>query len=248
MPLFADLPYRQPGSVPLAERCRADLHIPDAPNGTCLVWLHGGGITGGDRRAPNAVGPLLAAGVTLISPDYRLLHHAPWPACLADAAAVTAWAGGALAARGVACKRLFLGGISAGAYLAAMVGLDRRWLAEFGLDPAMLAGVVPLSGQMSTHFARCRLLGHPPGRTVVDDEAPLWHVRADAPPLLLIAGSADIPCRPEENALMLAALRAVGHTTASYHNIPGRDHGTIAAHLDDPRDPVAELLLRFVLG
>ena len=249
MPLITDLPYRAPGSVPSSERCMADLHLPEKPSADgidCLVWVHGGGLTGGNKDLPNAAPPLLARGMALISPNYRLLAHAPFPACVEDIATVTAWARPALAERGIVCRRLFLGGISAGAYLAALIALDRRWLAVHGMDPSALAGVVPLSGQMTSHFAYCAAAGHPPHVPVIDAMAPMRHVRNDAPPMLMIAGSEDIPCRPEENLLMLAALRSSGHSRAECHIIPGRTHATIAGALDDPMDPVARLLHRFL--
>lgn len=247
MTVIANLPYRQPHTVTMAARCTADLYLPtQATAADCLIWAHGGGMTGGDKSGPNIVEPLLKAGVAVISPDYRLLHHAPWPACIEDLAAVAAWSRGALAAQGVTCKRLFIGGISAGAYLAAVVALDRRWLAIHGMDPTTFAGVIPLSGQMSSHFAYATASGHPSRGPLIDTYAPLWHVRADAPPMLLITGDQDIPGRDAENRLMLATMQAIGHTQTSHHTIPGRDHSTIAGGLADPADPASRLIHRFL--
>ena len=250
MPLRSDLPYRAPGSAPHAERCRADLHLPEGADGPVdlLVWLHGGGLVEGDKVGPDTLlaAPCAARGIAVATPTYRFLQHAPFPACIEDAAAAIAWAPGALAREGLACRRLFVGGMSAGAYLAAMVALDPAWLAPHGLTPAALAGVIPLSGQMMSHFNYRPTIGHPVERPLIDRYAPLWHVRADAPPLLLITGDDDMPCRVEENRLMVAALRQAGHRRSACHVIPCRTHGTIAAGLGDPADAVARLILAFL--
>ncbi len=246
MRVIADLPYRDLAGSDHPERWTADLRLPEAAAGDCLIWVHGGGLTEGDKGDTAIVPPLLAAGWATVTTNYRLLQHAPWPACIEDVASVVAWTRGALAAQGFTCRRLFLGGVSAGAYLVAMVAFDRRWLAVHGLDPACLAGVIPLSGQMTSHFAYRAAIGHPPERPLIDHAAPLWHVRADAPPLLLIAGSDDIPCRPEENQYLLAVLRQCGHPAVSCHIIPGRTHATIGSGIGDPADPVARLIHGFL--
>jgi len=242
---IADLPYRRADGTPCVDRCRADLYLPDAAEADCLVWFYGGGLTMGDKGGP---GPpiLVPSGWALVCPDYRLLDQAAFPACLEDAAASLAWAPGALEANGVRCRRLFVGGISAGAYLSALVALDRSWLAAYGATPDRLSGCFPLSGQMASHFAYCASLGHRPGQVLVDRFAPLWHVRADASPLLLVTGDADIPCRLEENRLLLAALRAAGHRHHSCHVIAGRDHGAMGNGLGDAADPVTRLMHAFL--
>ncbi len=245
MRCIPDLPYRQPA----AERQSADLYLPDAAvtAGDCLVWAHGGGLSEGSKSCEDPLqAHLTAAGFAVCRINYRLLQHAPWPACLEDVAAAVAWAPAALAAHGFACRRLFLGGMSAGAYLAAMVGLDRRWLAAYGEEPSRLAGVIALSGQMTSHFAYRVAIGHPADRPLIDHAAPLWHVRPDAPPLLLIAGSDDIPCRPEENRLMEAAMRHAGHRHTACHIIPDRNHGTIFFRPDDSADEVTQLFCAFL--
>jgi acetyl esterase/lipase len=238
---IADLPFVPAG----AARCVADLYLPEAAEADCLVWFFGGGLTTGDKGGPRPP-VLLPEGWALVCPNYRLLDQAPFPACIEDAAAALAWAPGALAAQGVRCRRLFVGGISAGAYLSAMITLDRSWLAVHGATPDRLAGCFPLSGQMASHFAYCASQGHRPGHVLVDRFAPLWHVRSDAPPLMLIVGDNDIPCRLEENRLMAAALRTSGHRLQSCHVIAGRNHGSIGSGLGDAGDPVTRLLHSFL--
>lgn len=242
---IADLPYRPDTGRDASARCRADLYLPAAAEADVVVWFYGGGLTEGGKGGPQ---PPIAVpeGFALVCPDYRLLSHAPFPACLDDAAASLAWAPGAVAAHGVRCRRLFVAGLSAGAYLAAMVALDRSWLAVYGASPDALAGAAPLSGQMACHFTYAQAHGLGAGRTMIDRFAPLYHIRGDAPPILLAVGDSDMPCRLEENMLMRTALRTAGHRHHACHVVAGRDHGQMGSGLQDPRDAVARLLLAFL--
>ncbi len=73
-----------------------------------------------------------------------------------------------------------MSGHSAGGYLASMVGLDKRWLARHGVDADQIAGLIPFSGHAITHFTIREERGLPGTQPVVDDLAPLYHVRAAA--------------------------------------------------------------------
>jgi acetyl esterase/lipase len=254
MRTISNLPYRHaaghvaPGSIPVGPRHVADLHLPDAGDaGDVLVWFHGGGLTEGDKVGEE---PMLArltgAGIAVVLANYRLMPTDPWPACLEDAAAVVAWATHALAPHGFNLRRLFLGGMSAGAYLAAMIALDKRWLAAYGRDPSCLSGVIPISGQMASHFTYRAQIGHPQDRPLIDHAAPLWHVRPDAPPFLLIVGGNDLPCRLEENRYLEAALRQVGHHAVACLVVPMRDHTTIFPRSGSGHDPVAHRICTFL--
>jgi len=75
----------------------------------------------------------------------------------------------------------------------------------------------------------------------VDELAPLYHVRAEAPPLLLVTGDRDLELlgRYEENAFFQRMLRLAGHTRNELHELKGRDHAGVEA-------PGHALLLDFI--
>jgi len=73
-----------------------------------------------------------------------------------------------------------------------MVGLDKRWLQAHALDADQLAGLIPFSGHAITHFTIRKERGIGGKQAVVDEFAPIYHVRKEAPPLLLITGDRDI--------------------------------------------------------
>jgi len=107
--------------------------------------FYGGSWSSGDRADYTFVGEALAAQgfVTLVA-DYGLSPVVRYPGFLEDCAEAARWAWAALPQWGA--DRLCLVGHSAGAYNAAMLALDSRWLARVGRSPEELAGWAGLAG------------------------------------------------------------------------------------------------------
>ncbi len=83
-----------------------------------------------------------------------------------------------------------------------MVGFDKQWLAAHNIDANRIAGLAPLSGQMITHFTVRKENGIEDTRPVINEFAPLNHIRNDSPPILLVTGDRELEllARYEENA------------------------------------------------
>lgn len=162
---------------------------------------------------------------------YRWSPQAQCPDFLKDAAAATAWTVNHIASYGGDPKKVFIGGHSAGGYLAAMVGMDPKWLAPCGLGPRSLAGILPVSAQVTTHFhvKKLRAIPGPALLPVIDNFAPLHNVSKDLPPMYLILGDRRIEfkCRVEANERLYATLRNLGHPDVEFHEIKDLDHGTV---------------------
>jgi acetyl esterase/lipase len=238
---IANLPYREPDSRdPLVrERCQLDIHYPVGPaRFPTVVWFHGGGLTAGRKELPSA---LLEQGIGVVGVGYRLSPGVQSPVWIEDAAAAVAWVFRHIAEYGGDPSRIVVSGHSAGGYLAAMVGLDKRWLAPYDIHPDRLAGIAPLSPQAITHFTVRKERGIPDTRPIVDDLAPLYHVRKDAPPILLVTGDREkeLLGRYEENAYFWRMLKVAGHPDVTLTEIPGTDHGSMAR-------PAMPMLLAFV--
>ena len=71
--------------------------------------------------------------------------------------------------------------------------------------------------------------GMPAGQPLVDDMAPLFHVRAAAPPMLLLSGDRELEMlgRYEENAYFWRMLRIAGHPDVRLLEFDGYDHGNM---------------------
>ncbi|WP_321539027.1 alpha/beta hydrolase [Flavobacterium piscinae] len=137
-----------------------------------------------------------------------------------------AWVFNNIESLGGDARSIFVSGHSAGGYLAAMVGLDKRWLATFNIDANKIAGIIPFSGHTITHFTIREERGIDGKKPIVDDLAPLYHVRADAPPLLLITGDRELELlgRYEENAYLMRMMKVNGHQHTQLLELDGYGH------------------------
>jgi acetyl esterase/lipase len=207
------------------ERCVLDIYYPkNTKNFATIVWFHGGGLTGGSKELPEA---LKNKGFAIIGVNYRLSPKAKAAKAIDDAAAAVAWAFNNIANYGGDPSLIFVSGHSAGGYLASMIGLNKEYLKKEGIDANKIAGLIPFSGQCITHFEIRRENGIPETTPTIDAYAPLFFVRADAPPLLLITGDRELEMlgRYEENAYMARMMKLVGHKQTKLYELDGYGHG-----------------------
>ena len=223
----------------MRERCRLDLYAPTSKKGfATVVWFHGGGLKSGNKSIPKA---LKQQGIAVVAVNYRLHPKVSSPAYLQDAAAAVAWTFHNIERFGGSQERIFISGHSAGGYLTSMLGLDKRWLAAHDIDADDIAGLIPYSGHTITHFTVRAERGIDGKQPIVDDMAPLYHVRKDCPPLLLITGDRDLEMlgRYEETAYLWRMMQVVGHPDTELYELDGYNHGQMA-------EPAHPLLLRFI--
>ena len=132
-----DIPYTESTDAYAQERCKLDVYysteLKDAP---VVVWFHGGGIEGGNKH----IDPQLKnSGLVVVAANYRLLPKANIDDILDDAAAAVAWTYKNISKNGGSKRKIFVAGHSAGGYLLDVIGLDKRWLAKYGVDADSLA-------------------------------------------------------------------------------------------------------------
>jgi acetyl esterase/lipase len=215
-----------------------------------LIWFHGGGITSGskDDQETTVVAERLAGqGIAVVAANYRLSPAARFPAYVEDGAQAVAWSIREAEQLNGDPARVYVGGYSAGAYLAAMLALDERYLRNAGVSRDRVAGFICLSGQMTTHFTVRKERGLDPIAVVVDDASPAYHAGRGAPPMLLLVGDQDLPARREENQLLAAVLTQVGgNRGVSLHVVADRTHATIVGRLLERGDPAGEAILAFL--
>jgi acetyl esterase/lipase len=212
----------------IAERCVLDVYYPSNTKGfATIVWFHGGGLTGGSKHTPQE---LKDKGFCVVAVNYRLHPKVTCPKYIEDAAAAVAWVFANIGKYGGDPGLVFVAGHSAGAYLSSMVGLDKRWLKPYGIDPDRIAALLPLSGNAITHMTIRKERGMPDTQPYVDEFAPLYHVRPDAPPLILMTGDRELEMlgRYEENAYLLRMMKIVKHSKTILHEFDGYGHDMLA--------------------
>ncbi|RAV30647.1 alpha/beta hydrolase [Sinomicrobium soli] len=209
------------------QQCRLDLYYPaGGEKFPTVIWFHGGGLTAGHREIPEA---LKNSGIAVAGAGYRLSPKVRSEQCIEDAAAAITWVFEHIEAYGGDPDLVFVSGHSAGGYLALMAILDKHYLSSHGIDANDIAGIIPFSGQVITHFNIRKENGIKDTQPVIDRMAPLWHVRADAPPVLLITGDREKEMlgRYEENAYMARMMKIAGHEHTTLYEMDGYGHNMV---------------------
>jgi acetyl esterase/lipase len=242
--------------VPTAEyaskKDRLDVYAPAGAKGApVVVSIHGGALREGDKSKETFVGQRLAeAGFVAMVVNYRLSPGVMHPAHVEDAAHAVAWARTHAAAHGGDPRKLFVIGHSAGAYLAALLALDARYLAAYQMSPKDLAGVVPVSA-----FFYVDRKGVAPDRPKdvwgTDPQAwaaasPHTYLSKNVPPMLVLYADGDADWRRQQQADFAADLKKAGGPSLEPRMIAGRDHSSIWTRMKDANDESLAAIVAFV--
>jgi acetyl esterase/lipase len=231
---------------------RLDLYVPQGAAGAPVIFsLHGGALWEGDRSQEVFVGRrFAAAGYVTVVVSYRLSPQVSHPAHIQDVAAAYGWVKRNIRRHGGNPDRILVIGHSAGAYLAALLAGDPRYLAAHNLSPGDIDGIVPVSG-----FFWVEKPGVAPDRPkfvwgtdpkVWMEASPARYLRANLPPVLLLYTDGDEQWRQRQNLDMAAALRSAGHTDVTVRLIKGRTHMSVwTKMLDAESEETSSSILQF---
>jgi acetyl esterase/lipase len=230
-----------------------DLMVPADVDGPVpvVLWVHGGGWRNGSPKitpdwlaGEDHVGTALAAGLAVALPAYRLSGEAAFPAPLHDLKSAVRYLRCHASELGIDPERIGVWGESAGGLLASLVALstDEGTVGVTEGGSAVQAAVVwygpsNLATMQSHAHPRATgdhdaddspeslLIGAPVTRSPerVAAASPVSHVRADAPPMLLVHGEEDVVVGYRQSVELAAALRAVG-APVELVPVPGGDH------------------------
>ncbi len=218
----SDFEWRRDLAYGEGPRQTLDVYLPKGATAPLpvIVFFYGGNWDNGEKADYLFVGQALASrGFIVVIPDYRLFPQVRYPAFLEDNAKAVAWILAHLGEFGGDPKRVSLMGHSAGAYNAAMLALDGRWL---GADRARIRKVVVLGGPYD--FLP---LTDPELQTIFGTEPdlprtqPINFVDNTAPPMFLAAGTDDTTVRPGNTTRLAAKLRerSVAVTERHYQGV-----------------------------
>ncbi len=225
-------------------RHRLDVYLPERPVSASegagapaplFVFWHGGRWSTGDKSQYRFVGAALAElGYVTVIPNYRLYPQVKMPGFMTDAARAASWAADQAGAFGADAGRLYLMGHSAGAHIAALLALDRRYFGSLRRAPPSIAGVVGLSGPYDFLPLReddVRDMFGP--AELYPESQPINFVTGAAPPMLLIHGAKDTLVSPLNAPSLAAALSARG-VPATLKMYPELMHADTVAALSLP--------------
>lgn len=210
-----------------------------------MVVVHGGGWRGGDkgggqwRQLPIE---FAKRGYVAISVNYRLTDEAASPAQINDVKAAVRWLRANAERLRLDRQRLGAYGNSAGAHLVALLGLvkpsdglegDGPHRDQSSLVQAVVASATPTdftswigSSQRPSRALDPLFAGPEESKAERARQAsPITYARADAPPFLLIHGTADRTVPIEQPQRLVDALRKAGAKEVRYMMFDAEGHG-----------------------
>ena len=239
--ILRDLPYIS-GGDPVQS---LDLYMPAGGNELrpLVVWIHGGGWEGGDKRGCPAR-PLTSRGFAAASVGYRLSRQAIYPAQIEDCKAAIRWLRSHAAEYSIDPKRIGVWGSSAGGHLVALLGTTgstRDFDVGENLDQSSAVQcVVDWFGP--TDFLHWGEPGAPPVGTkpssvsrllgglvserqeIARRASPISFVSHESAPFLIMHGSKDPLVPPQQSVELNDALKKAGVESA-LKILPGAGHG-----------------------
>jgi acetyl esterase/lipase len=218
--IASDVAY---GSDP---RQKLDVYATPARDATLrpvLVFFYGGGWANGERGDYDFVARAYGwEGFIVVIPDYRHVPQVRFPGFLEDSANSVKWVQNNITRLGGDPERISVAGHSAGAYNALMLALDPQWLGDRPVRAA-----VSLAGPADFHPFTTRrsidAMSQWPDPTATQ---PVSHVRANAPPILLMHGTGDTVVRIR-NAISLEAKQRAAGGRITLRQFEGASHNDL---------------------
>ena len=224
-------------------RLKYDLYLPSAANKEfsstpVIVFFYGGSWNRGDKSEYEFVGRRLASmGYITAVPNYRLYPEVKYPAFLEDGAQSIAHLRNELAKSEYQhykpATQYILMGHSAGAYNAAMIALDSRWLNNVGVPhQSSIKGFIGLAGAYNIYpikDAEVRpVFEHP---NYPPKSQPIDYSDKQVVPSLILTPESDTLVSIERNSQALhKSLQAAGNQS-TIASVEGTDHVTLVGTL-----------------
>ena len=217
------------------EQCLLDAYLPPSNGFTTVVYFHGGGLVEGDKADQNNVElaeAFVKEGYAFVSANYRMYTHgAKYPAFLEDAAQAVAYVKENYANK-LGNGKLLISGQSAGAWISAMLCMDKQWLAGVGMDAERIDGWLIDSAQMTSHFHLLEFEEKVnPWVQRIDKYAPIYYVGegVKVSPMFITFYEKDMLCRVEQNQMFINALKFFNREVdVTGYLLPGEHcHGTV---------------------
>lgn len=230
---------------------RLDLYLPEdlSQRAPVVISAPGGGLVEGDKANDAFIGQrLAAAGFVTAVINYRLSPEVAHPGHVEDLASAVAWVQRSIADFGGDPDRVFVIGHSAGAYLAALLATDLRYLAAHGVALSKIRGIVPVSG-----FYWVERIAPTRDKFIWGEASDAWlaaspaqHLHNRLPPALFVYADGDATDRRAQNIDIARAASEAGNAQVGAIEITGRDHKTLWTRIADAQDPLAQQVIAFL--
>jgi acetyl esterase/lipase len=254
----SELPHKLDLQYGANVKQRLDLYFPKkAPSSApVFLFLHGGGFREGDRAQYGFVAkPYALSGIIVAVASYRLTGDGfKYPSQREDAQLAVAWLYRNIKQYGGNPDRIFVGGHSSGAILAADIGGNRTWLARSGVPKHALRGIAPVSGPYDLRTPgrpseeNVFWSGYTPTPELRAQASPILHIADPVPAAVVAAGSAENEGYDDYVASskdFVAKLLTHG-THAQFLSLDGAHHKDTVLALGDEKSELSQAIIQMI--
>lgn len=224
--VLRDIVYGKGGSVPL----KLDLYRPEVSTmqpKPVVLYIHGGGWRGGDKRKGALATELVRRGMILVSINYRLSGQAKYPAAIEDCRTALKWIREKGPKYQIDTSRIGVLGPSAGGHLALLLALALEKEERVQAVCSWFGPTDFTTGyEKKSNSAAWAFLGGGPAELPerFKEASPATYVSADDPPVLLIHGEKDATVDVEQSEILYKKLKAVG-VKVEFLRVKNAGHG-----------------------
>lgn len=228
---------------------RLDVFLPAASRrpAPVFIFLHGGYWRSQAKEDAPVMAPVFTrAGAAVVTVEYTLMPDATMPELIREVRSALAWVYHHADHYGLDRDRIYVGGSSAGAHLAAMM-VQAGWHAGYRLPDNAVKGIVALSGLYDLRpfcemDSNAWLQLEPKSAEQV---SPCFHPPAAGMPIILSVGGLETDGFKKQTAAYEAICEAAGaqveHVAAAHAN-----HFNLLCELAKPDSPLTQATLRMM--
>jgi arylformamidase len=237
LPCVLDMPYG-----PTLEET-LDIFPAAQANAPVFVFIHGGYWRSLSSKEFSGVAlGLHARGITTVVVNYALCPHVTIDEIVRQTRAALAWTLRNIQRFGGDASRVAIGGHSAGGHLTAMA-LQTEWARDYGLAQDPFVAALPFSGLFDIAPLRFSYL-QPAIQLddgIVRRNSPAFLVRPCKTPIWITWGGNESTEFARQASSYHQAWLAAGNAS-ELRAVPGADHFTVIAGLEDPHSEVCNWL------
>ena len=228
-----------------------DIYLPKGEgNYPVIVYFHGGALIAGSKEMGKDIGEKLAKnGIGFVSANYRLSPTAKYPDHLNDAQTATDWTFNNIEPLGGDLKNIYVCGHSAGAYLAAVLALNKDLKIH---KMRKIKGAILISPFLYVEeTAPARIKRDTIYKSIWGTNPKDWkkasvspHIDGNNESFISIMAENDAVWRKEQNKRFINKLKE--KQTADYIEIPNRNHSSLIGKILEKDDQLSKTIIEFV--